>query len=130
MRYTVILLLLSACVSVPETQTGTYDADGSYIGPNSWGYAQGIASAAGGECTYPGYQQAMGPAYSSSYNCATPLLFYSRSPYYPYYPALTPVSVSAPAAQRWRPHPHPHPHGTGHTPTAAHKSSGRGGKRK
>ena len=111
---TVSLLLLSACAGVPESPTGTYDADGTAIGPNTWGYAQGMASAGSANCFYPGYPSYTS-AYGMSYNCATPLLFYSRTPYYPYY--------SAAAVHRWR----PHTPGTGH---ATHKSSGIRGKRK
>jgi hypothetical protein len=117
MLYAVSLLLLSACAGVPESQTGTYDADGTAIGPNTWGYAQGMAAAGAANCFYPGYPSYTN-AYGMSYNCATPLLFYSRVPYYPYYASST--------AQRWR----PYTPGTGH---GTHKSSGsgfRGGKRK
>ena len=115
--YTVILLLLSACAGVPETQTGTYGVDDAGIGPNAWGYAQGIASAGSANCYYPGYPSYPN-AYGMSYNCATPLYLYSAAPYYPYYSPAT--------GHRWR----SHTPGTGHS---MHKSSGfgfRGGKRK
>jgi hypothetical protein len=114
MLYTVSLLLLSACASVPESETRTY-GDGTTVGPNNWGYAQGMASAGGANCYYPGYSS-YANAYGMSYNCATPLLFYSRSPYYPYY--------SASAAHRLR----PHTPGTGHS--THHSAAFRGGKRK
>ena len=103
MRYTVILLLLSACASLPESQTETSSSGDSYIGPSNWGYgyAQGTALSFGATCFYPGYPAIPGPAYSSSYNCAAPLLFYSRSPYYSYYSALAPVTPAY-GAHPWR----------------------------
>ena len=126
MRYTVIFLLLSACASVPESQTETYSPGGAYSGPNNWGYAQGNALSPGASCLYPGYQAVMGPPYFGSYNCATPLLFYSRNPYFPYYSALTPVAPAY-GAHPWR--RHTLGRGTGGKP-AAHVASGSGGAKK
>ena len=123
MRYTLIFLLLSACASVPDNQTGTYVPGTSYIGPGDWGYAQGIVQAAGTSCLNSGYQSLMGPPLLGSYNCATPLLFYSRSPYYPYYSAL---AFPGRGIYSWR----PHSPGAGRVTTAARISSGHGKKRK
>ena len=127
MRYAVMLLLLSGCASVPESPTGTDYAGDSTIGPGNWGYAQGTALAAGAPCFYPGYPTIVGPSYSSSYNCATPLLFYARSPYLSYYSALTPV-VHAHRTHAWR----HRPLGTsaGATTTVVRASSGSAKKRK
>ena len=130
MRYLVILLLLSACAGVPESQMGTYDSSGRYIGPDSWGYARNLGPAAGANCFNPGYPSALGTAGYGSYNCATPLLFYSRSAYTPYYPV--PASAPAPAVVPVRATHVPRPHSThtGHTAGTAHKSAGHRGKRK
>lgn len=39
MRYVGILVLLAACTSIPEYQTGTYYSGTDYLGPNYyWGY--------------------------------------------------------------------------------------------
>jgi hypothetical protein len=127
MRYTVILLLLSACASMPESPTGTDYALGPTMIPGYWGYAQGTALSAGASCIYPGYSAFAGPAYFSSYNCATPLLFYSRSRYFPHYSALTP-HVPHHGTHPWR----HHSSGTSPvaTPTVAHAAPGSARKRK
>ena len=123
MRYAAIPLLLSACATVPEYRTGPdYSA-----GPIA-GYAQGLAAAGGAPCFYPGNTSFMGPpypgSYGSSYNCATPLSFYARGAYAPYY--SVPAPVPTPVYTHVR---RPHTPGTGHGP-GKHKSSGHHGKRK
>ena len=120
MRCAVIPLLLSACAGVPESPTGTYGYEGSSLGPNGWGYTQGMAIPGGAPCFYPGNPSLMGPPYSNSYggsyDCATTLPFYVRNSYVPYYSAPRPVPMTHPR--------HMHSSGT------AHKSSGHHGKRK
>ena len=122
MRYTLILLLLSACAGVPESPTGTYYAGGAAIGPSNWGYGQGSTPPAGAPCYDANYPPAVGPPYSSSYNCATPL-FYSRNPYYPYFSALTPAAFSLRGVYLLRPR-------SSGVATAARIASGHGKKRK
>ena len=83
-----------------------------------------MAPATGASCFYSGYQPFMGisPLGAYNYNCATPLFFYSRSPYYPYYSALTPPRSSFP----WR----PHSFSASYAPTATRIHAWHGRKRK
>lgn len=120
MRYTVLLLLLSACASVPESPTGTYYAGGSASGPGA-GYVQAAAVPPVAPCYGAGYPPVMGPPYFSSYNCAPTPLSYSPLPYYSYYP----VRMSAArGVHAWRTRP------SGAGPVTGRRAAGHAGKRK
>ena len=81
MRYVgIILLLLSACASIPEDQTGTYYPGTFYTGPSYyWGSSCGVMPLGGTQCFHPGFQIGIGQPLFPHCSCATPL-FFTRVP--------------------------------------------------
>ena len=81
MRYLgIILLLLSACTSIPEDQTGTYYPGTFYTGPSYyWGFSRGVLPLGSTQCFRSGFQIGIGQPLFPHCNCATPL-FFTRAP--------------------------------------------------
>lgn len=76
MRYVGILLLLCACTSIPEYQTGTYYPGAFYAGPSYyWSMSRGVLPLGGAQCFRPGLWIGIGQPPFPRCDCTTPLFF-------------------------------------------------------